>query len=129
MKLSEHHNPALSVNKVRTWYPSPEREPILVLDGVSFSVLRGTVTAIVGPSGCGKSTMLRIASGVESPKEGFVQIGGLATTTAVVPMISQSPALLPWRTVRQNISLGLELSGIADHERIAAEACQKVGLT
>jgi NitT/TauT family transport system ATP-binding protein len=83
------------------------------LDRVNTETHRGTLTAILGPSGCGKTTLLRIVCGLEDPTEGSVSIGG-DTPASVrlagrIGMAFQEPALLPWRTVTENILLSLDL--------------------
>jgi sulfonate transport system ATP-binding protein len=80
-----------------------------VLESVDLDLAAGSVTALLGTSGCGKSTLLRQAAGLDRPTSGRVLVGG----TAVRPHESrcsvgfQEPRLLPWRTVRDNIALGL----------------------
>ncbi|MGB3378056.1 MAG: ABC transporter ATP-binding protein, partial [Allopontixanthobacter sediminis] len=74
----------------------------------------GRTTAILGPSGCGKSTLLRMIAGLERPSAGEVRIGG-ETPRAVrrkagLAVAFQEASLLPWRTVRGNISLALKLA-------------------
>jgi NitT/TauT family transport system ATP-binding protein len=71
-----------------------------ILKDVSFTLKHGTIGAIVGPSGAGKSTILKLISGLQKPDHGTV------TNTARTRMIFQDGALLPWRTVRENVHLG-----------------------
>jgi NitT/TauT family transport system ATP-binding protein len=73
--------------------------PIVIKD-VSFALRRGAFGAIVGPSGGGKSTLLKLSVGLQKPTEGTV------VNTARTRMIFQDGALLPWRTVRENVHLG-----------------------
>ncbi|MBF9041891.1 ATP-binding cassette domain-containing protein [Rhodobacterales bacterium HKCCE4037] len=74
----------------------------------------GRTTALVGPSGCGKSTLLRMIAGLEEPSTGSLTIGGApaaeTTARAGLAVAFQDPSLLPWRTVRQNIELALDLA-------------------
>ena len=74
----------------------------------------GQTTALVGPSGCGKSTLLRMIAGLEEPSTGSLTIGGApaaeTTARAGLAVAFQDPSLLPWRTVRQNIELALDLA-------------------
>ena len=72
-----------------------------VIENVSFSVARGEFLAIVGPSGCGKSTLLSLLSGEISPASGSVERSGATRT------VFQSDGLFPWKTVEENIALGL----------------------
>jgi NitT/TauT family transport system ATP-binding protein len=98
----------------------------VALDGVDLKVAPGEFVTVVGPSGCGKSTLLRIASGLEAPSGGTVQ---LATTK--IGYVFQDPTLLPWRTVQGNAELLAELEGLprAERRRLAEEALELVGLS
>lgn len=85
------------------------------LRDVSLDCPPGSFTALIGPSGCGKSTILRAALGLEPLDKGNVLIGGqvpaLATRAGITGVAFQDPALLPWRTVAQNVALPLEVLG------------------
>jgi len=76
------------------------------LTNTSVSVAAGEFVSIVGPSGCGKSTLLRLASGLIQPTSGNL------SRTGTVQFVFQDSTLLPWRTVRRNVSLNLELQKI-----------------
>lgn len=81
----------------------------LVLRDVSLTVEAGEVVAILGASGCGKSTLLRIAGGLDSPSTGAALIDGTAVA-GIDPRCAvgfQEPRLLPWRSIADNVSLGL----------------------
>lgn len=82
---------------------------------VSLECPAGSFIALIGPSGCGKSTILRAALGLEPLDGGSVLIGGqpplVARKKGVTGVAFQDPALLPWRTVTQNIALPLEVLG------------------
>ncbi len=79
------------------------------LQQVDLTVAEGEFVAIIGPSGCGKSTLLRLVAGLVAADEGTVCVGGLEPAQARqvkwFGLVPQSPALLPWRTVRANIAL------------------------
>jgi len=83
-----------------------------VLDGVDLTITPGEFVAIVGRSGCGKSTLLRAIAGLERPDAGHVGIGigagGGQNAAPEVRMMFQDPRLLPWKTVLQNVALGLQ---------------------
>jgi iron(III) transport system ATP-binding protein len=90
----------------------------LVVDHVSFTVPRGTLTTILGPSGCGKTTTLRLIAGLESPSGGRILIDGQDVTTLGpaernVSLVFQSYALFPHMNVVDNVSYGLRMSGLA----------------
>lgn len=80
------------------------------LTNTSVSVAAGEFVSIVGPSGCGKSTLLRLASGLIPPSSGNI------ARTGTVQFVFQDSTLLPWRSVRRNISLNLELQKIEKTE-------------
>src|SRR5216110_1694978 len=91
----------------------------LTLDNVSFTVNDREFVAIVGPSGCGKTTCLRMAAGLEFPTSGNVIVGGKAVTEPGPDraVVFQQFALFPWKTVYENIALGLRNKGVAKDER------------
>ncbi|MBO6883163.1 MAG: ABC transporter ATP-binding protein [Marivita sp.] len=85
------------------------------LRDVSLSCPAGSFTAIIGPSGCGKSTVMRIALGLERADAGTVRIAGQASLDAaragVTGVAFQDAALLPWRSVKRNVEVPLEVLG------------------
>ena len=89
--------------------------PHMVLPGVSFSMKRGEILALLGPSGCGKSTLLNILAGFESPDRGNVLLEG---RPCVAPgpdraVVFQEDALFSWLTAMENITLGLRAAGLS----------------
>ncbi len=103
-----------------------------VLNHVSFRMQAGELVALLGPSGCGKSTLLRLVAGLELPASGTLRVDGQRITgphpSRVV--MFQDPTLYPWRTVRANVSLGLEARGLLrTHGARVDQALQLVGLT
>jgi NitT/TauT family transport system ATP-binding protein len=95
-----------------------------VLQGISLNVERGEFVSILGPSGCGKSTLLRIVSGLSPLSGGSVSVNGMTPENArqMMSFIFQDATLLPWRSVEQNVGLGLELEHAARalrEERVA----------
>jgi sulfonate transport system ATP-binding protein len=93
-----------------------------VLDAVDLKIRPGEFVAVVGRSGCGKSTLLRAIAGLEKPDGGQVRIGG-GGAAPEVRMMFQDARLLPWKTVLQNVALGL-----AHGETRARRALDSVGL-
>jgi NitT/TauT family transport system ATP-binding protein len=94
----------LSVSVKRKLFPAVGlRSEILVLKDVSFKVEPGSFVVITGPSGCGKSTLLNIIAGLDKDFEGRIDFGG----DPRVAYVFQSPRLLPWRTVYENVALVL----------------------
>ena len=82
-----------------------------VLEDIDMLVARGEVCAVIGPSGCGKSTLLKIVAGILGGYEGCVTIDGEPVRPAVqrIGFMPQNYGLLPWKTVRENIELGLRI--------------------
>jgi len=86
---------------------------VYALRDVSLRCDAGSFTALIGPSGCGKSTLLRSIAGLELPDAGSVLIGGQTPQQkcrlGALGVAFQDSALLPWRSVRQNIALPLQV--------------------
>ncbi|MCI2415998.1 ABC transporter ATP-binding protein [Saccharopolyspora sp. K220] len=105
----------------------------LALDGAELSVTAGEFVALVGPSGCGKSTLLKAVAGLVEPATGGARIGGQPVTgpPAGVGMLFQNDALLPWRTVHENVRLPLQVAGGSRAEQNVRirELLDQVGLT
>ncbi|MHC1584952.1 MAG: ABC transporter ATP-binding protein [Candidatus Syntropharchaeia archaeon] len=95
-------------------------QKIEALREVTFGVEKGKSCSIIGPSGCGKTTLLFVLSGLISPTKGRVSIGGEEITSPRrdVALILQDYGLLPWRTVWKNVSLGMEIRGYTDKNRV-----------
>lgn len=104
-----------------------------VLRDISLDVASGQIVCLVGPSGCGKSTLLRFLGGLERPSAGRVLQLGSPPEGCLNPLtyVFQDFALLPWRSVRGNISLVLEDHGIrgAKAEEIIADVLARTKLT
>ena len=97
----------------------------VALEDISLTIERGEFVSLLGPSGCGKSTLLKIVSGLSVPSQGAVSVNGMTPENAreMMSFIFQDATLLPWRTVEQNVGLGLELDHAARglrRERVAA---------
>lgn len=116
----------LSVRIEKKQFPAVgERAANLVLKNVSFQIEPGSFVIITGPSGGGKSTLLNIVAGLDKDFEGTVDLGN--TNPERVAFVFQSPRLLPWRTVYENIALALP----PGDPRLAniPEMLKRVGLT
>src|SRR5262245_56909464 len=131
---------ALELDEVTKVYG--EQPPVPALRGVSFSVGRGELVAIVGPSGSGKSTLLHVIGTRERPSSGVVRIGGVDAARLRDRELSQLRAreigfvfqqfiLAEHGTVRENVADGLLYAGIraAERYRRADEAIERVGLS
>lgn len=99
----------------------------------SLAVRQGSFISLVGPSGCGKSTLLRLILGLEQPTEGEVLVEGrrVERPSPRVGMMLQTPALVPWRTVKANVLLPVDYLGrrSAGHVERASQLIDLVGLT
>lgn len=129
--------------------PTPLSDRDVVVDGVGMTYISGGRTtvaiedatatvaqsrfvSVIGPSGCGKSTLLDIVAGLAIPTSGEVRVGGerLTGPRRDFAMVFQEDSTLHWRTVLDNVALGLELEGVRQRERHerAREMLRLVGL-
>jgi NitT/TauT family transport system ATP-binding protein len=94
-------------------------EALWAVRDVNVRVGRGEVVSIIGPSGCGKSTLLNMGSGLYLPTEGEVRISGQPVKGPMrqVAFMLQKDLLMPWRTIRANVELGMEIDGMAAGRR------------
>ncbi|MGB7264709.1 MAG: ABC transporter ATP-binding protein [Terracidiphilus sp.] len=100
------------------------RNGAVALEDISLTIDRGEFVTFLGPSGCGKSTLLKVIAGLSPASRGQIQIDGMTPKDAreIMSFIFQDATLLPWRTVEQNVGLGLELEYAARgvrQERVA----------
>ncbi|WP_373838548.1 ABC transporter ATP-binding protein [Methanospirillum sp.] len=97
----------------------------MVLNNLSFNIEKNTIVSILGPSGIGKTTILQLISGTIRPDFGVVEVTGKK-----IGYIFQDPRLLPWRTARDNVALGLIAEGKPRDEsrKIATGWIKKLGL-
>jgi ABC-type nitrate/sulfonate/bicarbonate transport system ATPase subunit len=126
------HSPRLWLEGVTRSYQHGGR-PLEVLAGIDLSVEAGEFVTIVGPSGCGKSTLFNIIAGVEEANGGTITLDGernapRAGKTGYMP---QQPLLLPWRTVEENVMLGLDVRRVPRREalRQAHDLLKRFGLS
>ncbi|GGA41080.1 ABC transporter ATP-binding protein [Kroppenstedtia guangzhouensis] len=107
--------PVIEALRVTKAYLSREDE-IQALEPVSFEIRPGEFVSLIGSSGCGKSTVLSLVAGLIQPTEGEVRIAGekVEAPNRRVSYMLQRDCLLDWRTVEDNIFLGLEFRGMND---------------
>ncbi len=109
------------------------RTGALALKNITLNVDKGEFVSLLGPSGCGKSTLLRIVSGLTAPSSGTVTVNGITPLDAreLISFIFQDATLLPWRTVEENVGLGLELEHVPlpTRQKTVSKMLELVGLT
>jgi NitT/TauT family transport system ATP-binding protein len=122
---------AISVRNLSKSYPSPDG-CVNALQEITFSVREGEFVAVVGPSGCGKSTLLKILAGLLLPSNGEACLGGAPINgpRRDIGVVFQSPVLLPWRSVLENVLLPVDVQHLAGegYRKAALELLSLVGL-
>ncbi|WP_175834442.1 ABC transporter ATP-binding protein [Burkholderia anthina] len=91
---------------------------------VSIAIRKGEVVSLIGPSGCGKSTLLNMGAGLYMPTEGEIFVGGrrVAGPSHDIAFMLQKDLLMPWRTIAENVELGMQIRGVPRGERRAKSA-------
>ncbi|MFN6953563.1 MAG: ABC transporter ATP-binding protein [Acetobacteraceae bacterium] len=126
--------PALAIGGVARAFGGRE-----VLSGVSLTLARGEVVALLGASGCGKTTLLRLVAGLLEPSAGEIRIAGRSVASAArslppeargLAMVFQDYALWPHLSVARNVAFPLEMRGVPkpERDRRVMEALERVGL-
>ncbi len=102
--------PFVDINDVTHVYARAE-DGLPAVRSLNLKVNEGEFAAIVGPSGCGKSTLMKLATGLQFPREGTVIVDGkqVGAPVKLAGMAFQNPTMLPWRTTLDNILLPLEI--------------------
>jgi NitT/TauT family transport system ATP-binding protein len=97
--------------------------PVHALSDVNLAIRPGEFVSLIGPSGCGKTTLLRVIADLEAPTGGSIRVNGVTPGEARLRRdygyVFQAPALLPWRRIEGNVTLPLEVMGMAREERRA----------
>jgi len=94
------------------------RQHLETLASIDLTVAVGEFVSVIGPSGCGKSTLFNIVAGVEEPDAGVIAIDGESDSSRAGKSgyMPQQPLLLPWRTVEENVMLGLDVRQVSHKE-------------
>jgi NitT/TauT family transport system ATP-binding protein len=119
--------------KIKVHGISKAFQSLEVLRDISFDVFEEEIVCLVGPTGCGKTTLARILNGLEKPDKGQILLDGkeISVPTNKIGYVPQGESLLPWRSVYQNISIGLEIANEKpkNHEERIYDLCRWIGLT
>jgi len=123
---------SLEFSNVSLTYRGSGRAAVTAVAGISLAVDDGEFVAIVGPSGCGKTSLLKLALGLQARTSGTIRIGGeiVERPRRDVGVVFQTPVLLPWRTVLQNVMLPADIQHLprAQARRDALELLALAGL-
>jgi NitT/TauT family transport system ATP-binding protein len=107
---------AVSVRGVEKTFRTGKGNTVHALEGIDLDVAPGEFVSLIGPSGCGKSTLMRLIADLDEPTAGTMTVFGKTPRRARLDqdygIAFQQSGLLPWRTVRANIALPLELHGV-----------------
>lgn len=108
----------VAVENLAHWFEGPDGQLTHALARIDLAVSEGEFVCILGPSGCGKTTLFNIIAGLLHPTQGRVTSDGrdISGQTGVVGYQLQKDLLLPWRTVLDNVILGLEVMGVPKRE-------------
>jgi NitT/TauT family transport system ATP-binding protein len=112
----------IAIDKLSLTYQAADG-PVLALSEIDLKVRAGEFVSFIGPSGCGKTTLMRVIANLVEPSEGAIKVNGMSPEEARLKRsygyVFQAPALYPWRTVRRNLMLPLEIMGMSRAEREA----------
>src|SRR5690349_8321408 len=113
---------AIDIRKLSLTFQAADA-PVLALSNIELAIRAGEFVSFIGPSGCGKTTLLRVIANLAEPTEGSISVNGVTPEQARLKRAYgyafQAPALYPWRSVRRNLMLPLEIMGLAKGERAA----------
>jgi ABC-type nitrate/sulfonate/bicarbonate transport system ATPase subunit len=106
------------------------QQSVKAIEGLNISVGDGETVTILGPSGCGKTTLLLAAAGIIKPDAGKVLINGAAIRpdTVRIGFIPQNYGLLPWKTVYENVTLGITIKGIKKDKDYIRHILESLGI-
>ena len=113
--------PAVVIDSVTKTFTTKKSTSVTALDTVSLEIAAGEFVSLIGPSGCGKSTLLRLIADLDEPTSGTISVFGKTARQARLDqeygIAFQQAGLLPWRSIRANIALPLELHGVGTAAR------------
>lgn len=121
----------IEIDNVSKGYPKPGGERLLVVENLTTVIEPEEFVCIIGPSGCGKSTLLSVLGGLRLPDAGEIRfVGERAATGPLTSIVWQDYALIPWRSIVDNVAFGLELRRVPVKRRreIALEHLRLMGI-
>jgi len=123
---------AIVVQDLEKVYEARAGDRVTALEAISLRVRREEFVSVVGPSGCGKSTLLKIVAGLIAPSRGEVSVNGTPVRGPLpnVGMVFQSPVLLPWKTILNNVLFPIKIlrRDVAAHRETAMGLLRLAGL-
>jgi NitT/TauT family transport system ATP-binding protein len=111
----------ITLDGVSKQFPRRGSAPLSVIKDMSLAIEQGSLVSVLGPSGCGKSTLLNLLNGLDDVTAGTIQVNGKTVSrksrsSVNIGVAFQTPRLLNWRTVRDNITVPLVINGIPKRE-------------
>jgi NitT/TauT family transport system ATP-binding protein len=111
----------IQIDNVTKRFPRSGKSPLTVIDGFSLEIDKGSLVSVLGPSGCGKSTLLNLMNGLDDVSSGSIiinghRIGRRQRSDVRIGVAFQTPRLLNWRTVLDNVRIPLVINGLSKKE-------------
>lgn len=131
---TEQSDVVVDINKLSLIFETSDG-PIHALSDIDLSIKSGEFVSLIGPSGCGKTTLLRVLADLEKHSSGGITVNGMSPDQArqqnAYGYVFQAPALYPWRTVKKNVVLPLEVLGYSKEQQneLASQYLDLVNLT
>ncbi|HEX2903666.1 MAG TPA: ABC transporter ATP-binding protein [Jatrophihabitans sp.] len=121
----------VEIDGIAKGYPGAHGKRLEVIERLDATIQPEEFVCLIGPSGCGKTTMLGLLSGLLNPDRGQIRfIGERSATGPLTSIVWQDYALIPWRSIEDNVAFGLELRGVPAKQRrqVAREHLAMMGI-